>query len=49
MSNRKYASSFEKLKKKERRIEKLIQSQQGALHKFVTIHKKDVTTSSTQI
>jgi len=23
----------------------LIQSQQGALHKFVTIHKKDVTTS----
>jgi len=29
------------------RIEKLIQSQQGALHKFVNIHKKDVTTSST--
>ena len=25
----------------------MIQSQQGVLHKFVTIHKKDVTTSST--
>ena len=32
---------------KKRRIEKLIQSQQGVLHKFVTIYKKDVTTSST--
>ena len=48
MSNKKYASGFKKLKKeKKKRIEKLIQSQQGALHKFVTIHKKDVTTSST--
>ena len=48
MSNRKYASGFENWKKKKkRRIEKVIQSQQGALHKFVIIHKKDVTTSST--
>ncbi|KAL3024989.1 hypothetical protein AAZX31_04G154600 [Glycine max] len=39
MSNRKYASGFKKL----------IQSPQGALHKFVIIHKKDVTTSSTHI
>ena len=37
MSNIKYAFGFEKL----------IQSPQGALHKFVIIHKKDVTTSST--
>ena len=35
------------MKKKKRRIEKLIQSQQGALHKFVTIPKKDFTTLST--
>ena len=34
MSNRKYKSGFEKLKKK-RKIEKLIQSQKGALDKFV--------------
>ena len=46
MSNRKYASVLKSWKKK-RRIEKLIKSQQGALHKFVTIHKKDDTTSST--
>ena len=39
MSNKKYKSGYEKLKKK-RRIEKLIQSQQEALDKFVISNKK---------
>lgn len=41
MSTRKYVSGYEKLKKK-RRIEKLVQSQKGALDKFVTTSKKDI-------
>ena len=47
MSNRKYESGFEKLKKK-RKIEKLIQSQKGALEKFVVTNKQSTTSSSTQ-
>ena len=39
MSNRKYESGYEKLKKR-RRIEKLVESQKGALDKFVTSSKK---------
>ena len=42
MSNRKYESGYEKLKKK-KRIEKLIQSQHGALDKFFISNKKDFT------
>ena len=38
MSNRKYESSYEKLKKK-RKVEKLIESQHGGLDKFVIVHK----------
>ena len=45
MSNRKYESGYEKLKKK-RRIEKLIQSQHGALDKFFISSKKDSTSCS---
>ena len=41
MSTRKYVSGYEKLKKK-RRLEKLVQSQKGALDKFVTTSKKDI-------
>jgi len=40
MSNRKYESDYEKLKKK-RKVEKLIESQRGVLDKFVIIHKND--------
>ena len=40
MSNRKYESGYEKLKKK-RRIEMLIQSQHEALDKFFISSKKD--------
>ena len=40
MSTRKYASGYEKLLKR-RRIEKLVESQKGALDKFVTCSKKD--------
>lgn len=44
MSNRKYESGYEKLKKK-RKIEKLIESQRGGLDKFVIVHKKDAEAS----
>ena len=44
MSNRKYESGYEKLKKK-RKVEKLIQSQRGALDKFVIVHKNDAEES----
>ncbi|KAH9671065.1 hypothetical protein KPL70_017197 [Citrus sinensis] len=40
MSTRKYAFGYEKLLKR-RRIEKLVESQNGALDKFVTCSKKD--------
>ncbi|KAH9648994.1 TTF-type domain-containing protein [Citrus sinensis] len=40
MSTRKYAPGYEKLLKR-RRIEKLVESQKGALDKFVTCSKKD--------
>ena len=45
MSNKKYESGYEKLKKKQK-VEKLIESQRGALDKFVIIHKNDVEASS---
>ena len=45
MSNRKYASGYEKLKKK-RRVEKLIESQRGALDKFLkNSSKQDANTT----
>ena len=44
MSNKKYESGYEKLKKK-RKVEKLIQSQRGALDKFVIVHKNDAEES----
>jgi hypothetical protein len=42
MSTRKYASSYEKLKKKKRKVEKLIESQRGALNKFVISNKQNI-------
>ena len=45
MSNRKYESDYEKLKKKWK-VEKLIESQCGAFDKFVIIHKNDAEASS---
>jgi hypothetical protein len=46
MSTRKYASSYEKLKKKKERekkkVEKLIESQRGALNKFVISNKQNI-------
>lgn len=44
MSNRKYESSYEKLKKN-RKVEKPIESQRGGLDKFVIVHKKDTEAS----
>ncbi|KAL2958696.1 hypothetical protein AAZX31_18G222600 [Glycine max] len=40
-----YESGYEKLKKKQK-VEKLIESQRGALDKFVIIHKNDAEASS---
>ncbi|CAL5192412.1 unnamed protein product [Lathyrus oleraceus] len=40
MSNRKYESGYEKMKKKQK-VEKLIESHCGGLDKFVIVHKKD--------
>ena len=41
MASRKYESGHQKLKK-ERIIEKLIESQKGALEKFVTSNKQNI-------
>ena len=41
MSTRKYASGYEKLKKKKRKVDKLIESQRGALNKFVINNKQN--------
>jgi hypothetical protein len=41
MSTRKYASGYEKLKKK-RKVDKLIESQKGALNKFVISNKQNI-------
>jgi ferritin len=41
MSTRKYASGYEKLKKK-RKVEKLIESQKGSLNKFVISNKQNI-------
>jgi hypothetical protein len=35
MSTRKYASGYEKLKKRKRKVDKLIESKKGVLNKFV--------------
>jgi hypothetical protein len=43
MAPRKYESEHQKLKKKKRIIEKLIESQKGALEKFVTSNKQNIT------
>jgi hypothetical protein len=40
MSTRKYASGYEKLKKK--KVEKLIESQKGSLNKFVISNKQNI-------
>ena len=45
MSTRKYASGNEKLffkKKKKRKVDKLIESQRGALNKFVISNKQNI-------
>ena len=47
MSNRKYPSGYEKLKKK-KRIDSLIQSQKGALEKFITSNKRDQNSQSNE-
>jgi len=47
MSNRKYSSGYEKLKKK-KRIDSLIQSQKGALEKFITSNKRDQNSQSNE-
>jgi len=41
MSTRKYASGYEKLRKK-RKVEKLIESQKGSLNKFVISNKQNI-------
>ena len=41
MSTRKYASGYEKLKKK-KKVEQLIESQRGALNKFVISNKQNI-------
>jgi hypothetical protein len=40
---RKYESGHQKLKKKKKKIEELIESQKGALEKFVTSNKQNIT------
>jgi hypothetical protein len=43
MSNRKYASEYEKLKKKKKKkVDKLIESQKGAINKFVITNKQNI-------
>jgi hypothetical protein len=48
MSTRKYASGYEKLKKK-KKVEQLIESQRGALNKFVISNKQNIETSENLI
>ena len=43
MSTRKYASGYEKLKKKRKKEEKLIKSQKELMDKFVISNKQNIT------
>ena len=50
MSTRKYASGYEKLKKKKKKkVEQLIESQRGALNKFVISNKQNIEASENLI
>ena len=42
MSNRKYASEYEKLKKRKNE-EKLIESKKGSMNKFIISNKQNIT------
>ena len=43
MPTRKYASRYEKLKKRKKKEEKLIESQKGLMDKFVISNKQNIT------
>ena len=42
MSTRKYASRYEKLKKRKKKEEKLIEYQKGSMDKFVISNKQNI-------
>ena len=42
MSTRKYASGYEKLKKWEKKKEKLIESKKGSMDKFIISNKQNI-------
>ena len=43
MSTRKYAFGYEKLKKRRKKKEKLIESKKGSMDKFVISNKQNIT------
>ena len=43
MSTRKYASGYEKLKKRKKKEEKLIESKKWSMDKFVITNKQNIT------